>query len=194
MDTIRKLSDRIQSSPTYAPKPSAFAPMAAVAAVQAVDADHRTDIPDTGLLVLRDSDRESATEVRVPADGVFADRIARLQQVSVDLADALAIGLVPTDKDCVAIAGGEDICRRVGQAAHEAFATLSAAYDPHDEAGAVSACTLSMTTCRLIFQDVPGIGLVFLYAENQRLNLGTLQAGLSRLCRACLEPSVAVAA
>lgn len=156
------------------------------------------DRPEKGVLVLRQGDLAvSASVPNHPRNyGVSTESLDRLRLVGADLIGATAIGILPTGQaeDCTVIAGEEQTCRRVGLAARIAFDMLSSGFDPAAEAGAVSACVLSMTTCRLIFQEVPSVGLFFLYAENQRMNLGALQAGMARLCRTCLDPSVASAA
>jgi hypothetical protein len=148
-----------------------------------------TDIPVENVAVAEDAkpSAEHRAAPRPAPDAGAAPLLDVLRGILDGISGAVACGIMPPGERhiCSVVLGSETQCNRVGNACGRAQYSLGLIYQAHDLPGSVSASTLSMSGHRLLFQDLPGIGLLFLMSDATLMNHGVAQRIFTQLCTAC---------
>ena len=127
----------------------------------------------------------TATPQPAPADPVIAKIQAdALRQVADSLPGSPVMGFCPHgDGNCQVLSGDPEICRGIAAFCQRTAADLARSFPPDGPGGPMSSLVLSTHSNRVLFQDLPGLGLIFLMVDAAVTNHGIAQSALSRLAR-----------
>lgn len=97
----------------------------------------------------------------------------------------LVLGMRPHDapEEVEVTHGEEAVARELGNLCARLQQTLAGTLAATGDAGGVSAFNLSTQGRRILFNDVPGVGLLFLMADAAQMSQGSAQSFLARVSR-----------